>query len=180
MSSEVYFYFNGREPAGVVYNWGEFCWWARQHGPLGKALQALIEHDQTVPAAEVERDLIACFQRAKEWPDEAEQFLETVLCRVFDNPTIGIGYNAPEEEREKREDRLFSARPLIVRLADHAQRGEEAWRPVKERAVLLVEIAGLLLTPRSELSTEPDEDGYSELDRHDSELAAALALLPQK
>jgi hypothetical protein len=34
-----------------------------------------------------------------------------------------------------------------------------------------------LITPRSELNTEEDEDGYSDQDRHDSTLAAALPLL---
>jgi len=173
MSSEVYLYFDRQQPAGVVRDWGELCQWARRHGPLGKALQALLDEGQDVPSAELEQDLIACFLKAEEWPDEAEQLLEAVLGRLFDNPNLGTIYDPPEGEEEE----FFEAPPLIVRLANHAEQGEEAWQPVKERAALLAEIAGMLLTPRSERGTEPDDDGYSELDRHDSELAAALALL---
>jgi len=62
------------------------------------------------------------------------------LHRLFDDLTLGMEYDPPEEEEE--EDRLFEAPPLIVRLTNHAQLGEETWLPVKVRPVLLAEIAG--------------------------------------
>jgi hypothetical protein len=190
MSREAYLFFDAREPAGLVRDWPEFCGWARGHGPLGPALSALIERDEAQPAADVERDLIACFERANDWPDEAEQFLEAVLGRLFDNPTIGFEYQEPEREKDDDEDDeegeghegpyFGSNCRLISRLADFTDQGEKAWTPVRERATLLLVIAGHLVEPRDELDDDPeedDEDGISPRDRRDTELAVAVSML---
>jgi hypothetical protein len=147
MSSEMYLYFDGAEPAGKVDDILELSAWVRKHGPAGPALEALLEHDQTVSAVELERDLLQCFLRADDWPAEAEQLLEAVLGRLFDDRRIGV-----EFERELAEDeelpKFDASCQLICRLADHAVAADPSWwqdERLRERALLLLWIAERLL-----------------------------------
>jgi hypothetical protein len=168
MSRDAYLYFDKREPAGKVSDWLEVCAWTREHGPRGPALNALLEQDETVSAAEVERDLIACFQRATSWPVQVEEFLEAVLGRLFTDRLIGFEFEEPEPDDEEEEPQLpefswdLDCR-LAARLVGHLQQtNEHDWEKVKTRACLLLWLAKRLQTASEsswdDIDDEDDDD----------------------
>ena len=173
MSREAYLFFDAREPAGVVWDWPEFCGWAREHGPLGPALETLFEEDEAVPAADVERDLIACFQRATAWPISAEEFLEAVLCRLWEDRTIGFEETEPPGEDD---DGYFRADRLIERLFRARDETKQHWQARKTRAALLLRIAQLIEERRDD---DWEDNPPRDPNERDSELAVAVSMLGQ-
>ncbi|MDW8243611.1 MAG: hypothetical protein RMJ88_10405, partial [Thermogemmata sp.] len=158
------------EPAGKVTDWLELCQWAREQSP-GPALQALIDADQTVSAAQLEQELIDCFLRAGSWPLAAEELLEAALCRLFEDRLIGLEYRGDPEEVGTPGRFGLSCR-LISRLAELvAQPGnllQKEWERHRRRA-------GLLLWLAERLQAESDEE-----DRRTYEIEVALRELAGK
>ncbi len=75
--------------------------------------------------------MIKCFAKADAWPPEAEPFLEAVLGRLFDNPTLGFEFDGDEEEELPAFD--SNTRPIArlgqLETMEYVERNWEKVRP---------------------------------------------------
>jgi len=86
--ADVCVHHEGRwQKVGTLHRWPAVALWAQTHG--GVMLERLYR-GEAVRAADVEADMLDCFGRAIDWPDEVEHFLQFVLARVLDNPLMGV------------------------------------------------------------------------------------------
>ena len=79
----------GSNEPQVLYEWPKVTDWVNSH--RGKLVEQL-HRGELIRASELERELLDCFAKAKDWPNEVEQYLEIVLSRVTDDPWVAVRF----------------------------------------------------------------------------------------